>query len=89
MHRQMIRWVFAVGLVGCASSPGSPTDRVNKEPLSADACHAQGGIVVGDIGDGATHRSDYVCSSGQQPLGDIMLPEDGPVPVEGSVCCPP
>lgn len=52
-------------------------------PTMTDAeCTAQGGTVVGDIGDGAIHRADYVCPSGSAPIGTI------PVGIEGSVCCP-
>jgi hypothetical protein len=86
----MIRWVFAVVLAGCVSSQPStsePGER-GRKALSEEECAAQGGSVVGDIGDGATHRSDYVCSSGKAALGDIALPEEGPFPIEGAVCCP-
>jgi hypothetical protein len=95
MHSHTIRWVFAVVLAGCVSSqpppPGSSTsDPVEggRHALSEAECKAQGGSVVGDIGDGATHRSDYVCASGKPALGDIALPEQGPFLVEGAVCCP-
>jgi hypothetical protein len=99
MHSHTIRWVFAVVFAvvfgGCVSSqsplPGSSTsDPVEGEhqALSEEECKSQGGSIVGDIGDGATHRSDYVCAGGKSPLGDIALPEEGPVPIEGAVCCP-
>jgi len=95
MHDHMIRWAFAVALAGCASSqsplPGpSTSDPIEgaRKTLSAEECKAQGGSIVGDIGDGATHRPDYVCSSGKPPLGDIAPPKEGPIPVEGAVCCP-
>ncbi|MGH9884126.1 MAG: hypothetical protein ACREBE_01265 [bacterium] len=83
--------MFAVVFAGCVQSPPpeSPiSDPLERTVLSEQACKAQGGSVVGDIGDGATHRSDYVCASGAAPLGDIAPPEDGPIPVEGAVCCP-
>ena len=51
-------------------------------------CETQGGSIVGDIGDGSTGRADYVCPSGKPPLGNIAPPAEGPVAVEGSVCCP-
>jgi hypothetical protein len=90
MHTQTISWVFAVVLAGCVSSQSSTSDPVNGDhkPLTVKECKAQGGSIVGDIGDGATHRPDYVCSSGKSPLGDIAFPEGGPIPVEGAVCCP-
>jgi len=56
--------------------------------LTAEACEAGGGAVVGDIGDGAIHRADYRCPSGAAPRGNIRAPEGGPIAVEGSVCCP-
>ena len=91
MSSHTIRWMFAAVLAGCVQSPPpeSPTsDPIDHAALSEQECKAQGGSVVGDIGDGATHRSDYVCSSGKAPLGDIAPPEHGPFPVEGAVCCP-
>jgi hypothetical protein len=56
--------------------------------VTAEQCESSGGTVVGDIGDGATQRSDYVCPSGKAPLGNVTPPEGGPIPIEGSVCCP-
>lgn len=50
--------------------------------MSAADCEGRGGTVVGDIGDGRTHRPDYRCEGGQTPIADV------PVGVEGSVCCP-
>lgn len=91
MPSHTIRWMFAVVFTGCVQSPppGSPTsDPLDRTVLSEQECKAQGGSVVGDIGDGATHRSSYVCASGAAPLGDIAPPKDGPIPVEGAVCCP-
>lgn len=94
MHIPTWSIVSAV-LVAC--SPSSPPQR----PASVDAvpasertaipqaqCESQGGTVVGDIGDGATHRTDYVCPSGKRPLGAIAPPEGGPIAIEGAVCCP-
>ena len=63
-----------------------------RSTLTSTECEAKGGQVVGDIGDGAIHRPDYRCAdSGQAPVGDIVQrpSDDGPVAVEGSVCCPP
>ncbi len=56
--------------------------------LTAEACQASGGSVVGDIGDGAIHRPEYRCPSGAKPSGAIRQPEGGPVAIEGAVCCP-
>ncbi|MFV8750411.1 hypothetical protein ACNOYE_07655 [Nannocystaceae bacterium ST9] len=55
--------------------------------LSAAACEEQGGSVVGDIGDGAIHRPEYRCESGQPPIGSIVADPGGPVAIEGAVCC--
>lgn len=70
-----------------APEPGpadAPTDR---PALSEAECQTKGGAVVGDIGDGAIHRPDYRCESGQPPIGSIRQ-DGGPVAIEGSVCCP-
>lgn len=56
--------------------------------LTAEECSASGGTVVGDIGDGATQRPDYVCANGAKPSGNISAPAGGPIGVEGAVCCP-
>lgn len=68
-----------------------PADDGNHEErpgLTAAACEAQGGKVVGDIGDGAIHKPDYRCpDSGEPPLGDVVAEPGGPVAIEGSVCC--
>jgi hypothetical protein len=56
--------------------------------LTAAACEAEGGTVVGDIGDGAIHQPEYRCAdSGEAPIGTIVAETGGPVAVEGSVCC--
>jgi hypothetical protein len=56
--------------------------------ITAAACEEQGGKVVGDIGDGAIHQPDYRCpDSGEPPMGTIIPEPDGPVAIEGSVCC--
>lgn len=68
-----------------ASADGAPAER---PVLTAEQCEASGGAVVGDIGDGAVHRADYVCASGAKPTGSIQAPEGGPIGVEGAVCCP-
>ncbi|MCX4247509.1 hypothetical protein [Paraliomyxa miuraensis] len=65
-----------------------PSDGAARPSLTAEECEGKGGTIVGDIGDGAIHRPDYTCESGQPPIGDITAPEGGPIAVEGSVCCP-
>ncbi|HEY6560163.1 MAG TPA: hypothetical protein VI072_22920 [Polyangiaceae bacterium] len=67
-------------------SDGAPSPA--RPELTAEACEAGGGKVVGDIGDGAIHRPDYRCEGGAAPTGTIRAPAGGPMGVEGSVCCP-
>lgn len=55
--------------------------------MTAKECDASGGSVVGDIGDGATQRPDYVCASGKAPTANIVAEAGGPMGVEGAVCC--
>ena len=66
-----------------------PADAGGERPkLTAAACEAKGGKVIGDIGDGAIHRPDYRCpDSGEAPIGIVVADPGGPVAVEGSVCC--
>jgi len=88
--------ILAAALVACSPSPPPPQRPVpvdaapasERAALSPAQCESQDGTVVGDIGDGATHRPDYVCASGKRPLGAIAPPEGGPIAVEGAVCCP-
>lgn len=63
-------------------------DAAPRPQLTAEECEAQGGTVVGDIGDGAVHRPDYTCPGGAAPTGNIMAAEGEPMAVEGAVCCP-
>ncbi|HWO20873.1 MAG TPA: hypothetical protein VNO30_19035 [Kofleriaceae bacterium] len=102
MHIRTTRWVITLVLVltGCGGSqqPPPPTGEqtqglteqkpVERKALSQEECEAQSGSVVGDIGNGATQRADYVCPNGKPPLGNIAPPAGGPTAVEGSVCCP-
>jgi hypothetical protein len=56
--------------------------------ITASECEAQGGTIIGDIGDGAIHRPEYRCpDSGEAPIGTIVAEGEGPVAIEGSVCC--
>ncbi len=52
-----------------------------RREISQEDCTAKGGTLVGDIGDGATHKPEYRCPSGSPPVGNV------PLGVEGSVCC--
>ncbi|MBA3545840.1 MAG: hypothetical protein H0T76_05090 [Nannocystis sp.] len=88
-------------LAGCANKTGgepagtppgepapAPAGDTGRPSLTSTECEAKGGSVVGDIGDGAIHRPDYTCEGGQPPLGTIRAEGDGPIAIEGSVCCP-
>jgi hypothetical protein len=91
-----MHWALAVVLAGCgvsqsppqSPSTGSENGVPERKTLAQDECEAQGGTVVGDIGDGATHRPDYVCANGKPPLGHIASAPGSPIAVEGAVCCP-
>lgn len=92
-----ICWALAVVLASCGPSQppvqGPPTgDSAKGAParkaVTPGECEAQGGSVMGDIGDGATRREDFVCPSGKPPLGNIAPPAGDPMPVEGAICCP-
>ena len=71
-----------------AATPTPSDSAPTRAELTAEECEANGGVVVGDIGDGAIHRADYRCPSGPEPRGAIRAPAGGPLGVEGSVCCP-
>jgi hypothetical protein len=103
-HRFVIRLLVCLSLAGCGGAQSEPATPSREEPppaaqpepgtsgarptITAQDCEAAGGTVVGDIGDGAIHRPEYVCASGVAPTGAIRAPEGEPMAVEGSVCCP-
>lgn len=102
MTQDMLRLgLLSLLLVGCSKKTGEepesstpitvPTpaeDEPKGSSLSRAECEAKGAKVVGDIGDGAIHRPDYVCESGKPPLGSIRPAEGEPIATEGEVCCP-
>jgi hypothetical protein len=55
-----------------ATPPGS------SEPITQEACQAQGGRIAGDIGDGKVK-----CNEGEKEVGRVQLG------IEGSLCCVP
>jgi hypothetical protein len=63
-------------------------DHTARPTIAAGACESNGGMVVGDIGDGAIHRPEYRCANGARPTANIAQEQGGPVSIEGSVCCP-
>ena len=90
MTSSWIQLAFVVSALGaaCASPRPEPESVTEKKQLTRAECEASNATVVGDIGDGATQRPDYVCANGKPPLGTIAQPPDGPVAIEGEVCCP-
>lgn len=91
MHRSLIL-AFLLTACGSSSEPApaepAPTETGDEAPAAAERptmtdaeCTAAGGTLVGDIGDGAIHRPDYVCPNGQPPIATV------PLGIEGSVCC--
>lgn len=100
LHRVVLLSSFV--LLGCPKPEPAPAEPPAGEPaapageqpeptsegMTAAECEAQGGRVVGDIGDGAIHQPGYVCpDSGEPPLGSITPDAGGAIAVEGSVCC--
>lgn len=71
------------------ASDGLPVSNEGPEAtLTASECTLAGGVVVGDIGNGAIFEPDYACeSNGEAPTARIKAEEGGPLGVEGSVCC--
>jgi hypothetical protein len=99
-----MRTLFVAGLVfvgACSKSPSTPpadqpepaaqpdVEAGDDHPsMTAAQCEAQGGQIIGDIGDGAIHQPGYRCpESGAPPVGSIAPDPDGAMAVEGSVCC--
>lgn len=84
--------LICAGLAGCGATAepksGTSESSTSRPQSTAQECEASGGVVVGDIGDGATHRPEYRCPSGAAPSGNIRAPEGGPFGIEGAVCCP-
>jgi hypothetical protein len=59
-----------------------------RDEATRQECIEDGGMIVGDIGDGATRRDDYLCeSNGEPPIANIVPVEGTPVAREGEVCC--
>jgi hypothetical protein len=87
---------FTIALTACGSSKPAPApeppaaghEQGSDTSLTAQQCTDQGGEVIGDIGDGATHQPDYKCAkTGLPPIGHIVAEAGAPMAVEGGVCC--
>ena len=76
----------ATATTGWGESSGVTTEAA---PLTYAACIDQGGVIVGDMGDGAVFEPDYVCPSGDSPIGVLDFEPGMPFPKNGGVCCPP
>jgi hypothetical protein len=70
------------------ATPSSDEAMAARPKLTAQACEASGGAVVGDIGDGAIHRPEFRCPNGAKPIASVGAVEGEPIAVEGAVCCP-
>jgi hypothetical protein len=71
-------------------SPSSSSSSSSLQEFTRQECLENSGVIVGDIGDGATRRDDYVCASSGEPILAIIVPAvDGEEPIakDGEVCC--
>lgn len=86
MKTSSLAWFAAAMLLSVLPSCAAQSDPVRPE-LSRAECTERGGVVVGDIGDGAIHDPNYLCSNGEPPIGTIVPQPGEPIAVEGEVCC--
>lgn len=96
-----MRFLFILmlsGLTACVTKVSDQPRVVSASPglgsmpgmlMSVEECGAAGGRVIGDIGDGRVHRADYLCDTGDAPLGTIIYKDGEPITTEGAVCCGP
>ena len=56
--------------------------------VTSQECEDAGGVVVGDIGNGAIFAVDYVCdNTGAAPTDVIVSAPGEPINTDGAVCC--
>lgn len=56
--------------------------------ISRQECKDKGGVVVGDIGDGAISKPGYLCPTNGEAPSDRVVAQDGEnIAIEGEVCC--
>jgi len=74
---------------GDSDGGGIPVDTSDtpRPQMTRAECKAEGGKVIGDIGNGAIHRPEYRCESGNPPIASIRFLEGEPIATEGEVCC--
>lgn len=70
-----------------SESPSEFPKFAKRETISPDVCKERGGEIIGDPGYGRIHRPDFFCANGQPPWGTIGFSKEGPIPIEGAVCC--
>jgi hypothetical protein len=83
---------FAIEGEVCCGEEVDQTFTSARDEISRAECEAQGGEIVGDIGDGAVFADTYTCeSNGQAPLANVVAgtSNDEPIANEGEVCCGP
>lgn len=76
---------FGTGSSGWPDTDGGTSE--GQALLTVGACLDDGGEVVGDPGDGSVFEPDYVCPSGESPLGILDFEPGMPFPKNGGVCC--
>ncbi|KAG7360441.1 hypothetical protein IV203_035540 [Nitzschia inconspicua] len=60
----------------------------DRDEITRQECIERGGQIVGDIGDGATQRDDYLCeTNGEPPIANVVADEGEPIAIEGEICC--
>jgi len=68
--------------------PGS--NNAEKSSITRQECTEQGGLIVGDIGNGAIFEEEYLCESNDQPpIANVNQEGEDNIAIEGEVCCGP
>ena len=76
------------GEVCCGGTDTDFSSNVTLPMISRQECQDEGGVVIGDIGDGAIFDPGYVCATdGLPPTGFVVAGEGESIAIEGEVCC--
>jgi len=68
--------------------PGSTKEE--RPFITRQECTEQGGLIVGDIGNGAIFEEEYLCESDDQPpIANVNQEGEDNIAIEGEVCCGP